>query len=244
MARGRSGPGGQDFARLAKEIGYEFHRPRLLRQALTHTSATGSRDGGQASYERLEFLGDRVLGLVIADLLLTRFPEESEGALARRLAALVRRETLAEVATQTGLGAYLILGPGEIEAGSHENASVLADACEAVIGALYLDGGLVAARDFLIPRWTPYLEADPTPPQDAKTTLQEWAQGRGLPLPDYREVGREGPPHEPVFTVQVAVQGHRPVTGRGRSKQLAEQEAADRLLSRLTGAGQGAGNRE
>ena len=217
---------------LAERIGHGFRRPELLREALTHPSAA---DRARRSYERLEFLGDRVLGLIVADLLLARFPKETEGALARRLAALVRKETLAEVAEGLDLGSFLILAKGEREAGEDSNPGLLADACEAVIAALYLDGGLEAARRFVEPRWAPLAEADPTPPQDAKTALQEWAQGRGLPLPAYRELKREGPPHDPVFTVEAAVAEQAPETGTGRSKRLAEQEAASRLLARLTG---------
>ena len=215
---------------LAERLGHAFGRPALLREALTHPSAA---DRAQRSYERLEFLGDRVLGLIVADLLLARFPKEPEGALARRLAALVRKETLAEVAETQDLGAYLILAKGEREAGEDANPGLLADACEAVIGALYLDGGLEAARRFVEPLWAPLLEADRTPPQDAKTALQEWAQGRGLPLPSYRELRREGPPHDPVFTVEVTVAEEEPEAGTGRSKRLAEQAAATRLLTRL-----------
>ncbi len=217
---------------LAERLGHRFEEPRLLREALTHPSAAGKP---AQSYERLEFLGDRVLALIVSDRLLARFPQEAEGALARRLAALVRRETLAEVAGDLALGDFLILAKAEREAGASANPALLANACEAVIGALYLDGGLVAARGFVEPRWTPLLEAERTPPQDAKTSLQEWAQGRGLPLPVYRETRREGPPHEPIFTIEVVVAGHAPAEGAGRSKRLAEQVAASRLLARLAG---------
>ena len=130
----------------------------------------------------------------------------------------------------------MTLPKAEEEAGERDNPALLSDVCEAVIGALYLDGGLEAARAFVEPRWTPLLEADLTPPQDPKTTLQEWAQGRGLPLPDYSEVGREGPAHEPCFTVAVRVVGHAPAAGRGRSKRQAERAAAAALLAVLRGA--------
>lgn len=226
-----------DLSGLAARLGYAFRQPDLLRRALTHASATRGARADVTSYERLEFLGDRVLGLIVADLLFARFPEEAEGALARRLAALVRKETLAEVAAALDLGRDIVFGPGETEAGGAETPSVLSDACEAVIGAIYLDGGLKAAWDFVTAHWEPYLEVDRVPPQDAKTALQEWAQARALPLPSYREVGREGPAHEPVFTVELAVEGQKPVTAEGRSKRLAEQGAAERMLARLTGAG-------
>jgi ribonuclease-3 len=218
---------------LAQKLGHRFQNATLLRQALTHPSAAGPR---APSYERLEFLGDRVVGLIIADLLFQRFPGEAEGALARRHAALVRRETLAEVAEALALGDHVIFARGEREAGTGDNPAILADAMEAVIGALYLDGGLAAARGFVVPFWTPLMEADGTPPQDAKTALQEWAQGRGLPLPTYREVDRQGPDHAPRFTVEAAVEGEAPARGRGSSKRLAEQAAAEDLLARVTAA--------
>ena len=220
---------------FAAQLGHAFADASLLREALTHQSAVPGRGKPTASYQRLEFLGDRVLGLVVAELLLARFPEEPEGDLARRLAALVRREALALVAGQLALGRYLVLARAEIEAGEDSNPALLADACEAVIGALYLDGGLEPARAFITRLWTPLLEAAPAPPQDAKTALQEWAQGRGLPLPHYREVERRGPDHEPVFGVEVTVEGQAPARGEGRSKRLAEQAAAGALLRRLGG---------
>ena len=163
----------RDLARLAARLGHEFRQPDFLRLALTHASATRGARADVTSYERLEFLGDRVLGLIVADLLFARFPDEAEGALARRLAALVRKETLTEVAAELELGRHIVFGPGETEAGGAETPSVLADVCEAVIGAIYLDGGLKAAWDFVASHWTPYLEADTIPPQDAKTALQE-----------------------------------------------------------------------
>lgn len=222
--------------RLAARIGHDFGDMALLSQALTHSSVTGSRKAEAASYERLEFLGDRVLGLIVADMLIDRFPAEPEGALARRHAFLVSREALAEVARTMGLGEFLRVSKGEADSGGRENPAMLADVCEAVIGALYRDGGLSAARAFVAPRWSPLLEQDRTPPRDAKTALQEWAQGRGLPLPAYREMAREGPAHEPRFTVAVIVEGDGTpaVEGTGRSKRLAEQEAARRLLARVT----------
>ncbi len=227
------------FTRLTDQLGHTFDDFALLRCALTHASATRGPARDQISYERLEFLGDRVLGLIIATLLFQRFPAEPEGDLARRLAALVRKETLAEVAGELALGRYIDFGPGELEGSSAENPSVLADACEAVIGALYLDGGLTAAERFVVPYWTPYLEAEENPPQDAKTALQEWAQSRALPLPSYHEIAREGPPHDPLFTVEVRVEGQRPATAQGRTKRIAEQAAAERLLAQLEDAGSG-----
>lgn len=225
-----------DLGGLSARLGHDFQDVKLLRRALTHASATRGSGGEPISYERLEFLGDRVLGLIVAKLLFLRFPGEPEGDLARRLAALVRKETLAEVAGALDLGRYIEFGPGEQEGGGADNPSVLADACEAVIGALYLDGGLTAAERFVLPYWTPFLEAEHRPPLDAKTALQEWAQGRALPLPVYEEIAREGPPHEPLFTVEVRVEGLPPATAQGRSKRTAEQAAAENLLAQLDDA--------
>ena len=223
---------------LSQRLGHPFRDRELLRQALTHPSIAGSRaSGGGPSYQRLEFLGDRVLGLLISDLLYRRFPRESEGDLARRLTALVREETLAEVATRIDLGSVLRLGKAEDEAGERANPALLADACEAVIGALYIDGGLDAARAFVVPNWTPIVAAERQPPQDAKSALQEWAQGRGLPLPVYVEVAREGSDHDPHFTIEVSIKDQPPERGDGKSKRLAEQAAAASLLARLTGKG-------
>lgn len=237
------GPGhapAADREALQDRLGHRFARPDLLARALTHPSAA-PRGRAEASYERLEFLGDRVLGLVVADLLLARFPRESEGELALRQAELVRRGTLAEVGRELGLDAHLILDKGGEAAGERANPALLADACEAVIGALYLDAGLDAARRLVEAHWSARIEAALQPPQDAKTGLQEWAQARGLPLPEYREVTRAGPPHEPVFTVEVTVEGRSPARGEGSSKRRAEQAAAERLLAELTGRGQGTG---
>jgi len=196
---------------------------------LTHSST-----GGDApTYERLEFLGDRVLGLIIARLLYDGFPGESEGDLAPRFTKVVQRDTLARVAETIGLGAHMILSDGEDNAGGRANPALLADTCEAVIAALYLDGGLEAANRFVRRYWSPLIEEDATPPQDPKTALQEWAQGRGLPLPEYQETSRSGPDHAPVFSIQVSVQGLPSAPGRGASKRAAEQEAALALLNHI-----------
>lgn len=219
----------EPIGELIERLGHRFARPGLVRTALTHAST------GDASYERLEFLGDRVLGLIVADLLMAHFPDEAEGALARRHAALVRRETLAAVGRQLGLAAHLRLARGEAEGGGRDNPAILADVCEALIAALYLDGGLEAARRFVEPLWRPLLESADRPPQDAKTALQEWAQARSRPLPAYEVVERSGPDHDPLFTVRVSVEDEAPETATGRSKRLAEQAAAERLLERLRG---------
>jgi ribonuclease-3 len=224
---------------LADILGHRFGRISILGEALHHPSATPAEGHWIHGYERLEFLGDRVLGLVMADILLHAFPDEDEGSLSRRFVSMVRREALVRVAETIGLGTYLTLSAGEDEAGGRGSAAVLADSCEAVIAALYLDGGLDAARQFITRHWTPLMEEDATPPQDAKTALQEWAQGRGKPLPAYETVAEEGPAHEPEFTVEVHVRGLDPARARGPSKRVAEQAAAAALLDAINGAGRG-----
>ncbi len=220
-------------------LGHRISSEELLTRALTHTSITKSRSDRGNTYERLEFLGDRVLGLVVARLLFDFHADENEGALSRRLTALVRREALVRVAENIDLGRHIILSPGEEDAGGRSNPGILADICEALIAALYLDGGLPAAEHFIRANWTDLMKETPTPPRDAKTELQEWAQGRGLPLPMYSETGREGPAHSPIFTIEVAVQGEAAVCGRGTSKRSAEQQAAGALLEKF-----GAGRRD
>lgn len=222
-----------DLSRLAEALGHSFTRPDLLTEALTHTSLAGRGAKARLSYERLEFLGDRVLGLVIADLLVKRFPTEPEGALARRLAALVRREALARVAEAIDLAPCLRLSRGEEEAGGRANPATLADSCEALIGALYTDGGLAAAAAFIHSYWEPLIAESVAPPKDAKTALQEWAQGLGRPLPSYRTVQMHGPHHDPMFEVEVAVVGCEPVSAQGPSKRTAEQAAAAAMLSKV-----------
>ena len=218
---------------LSEILGYEFNDPELARTALTHRSAAGR---GEPTYERLEFLGDRVLALLIADLLYEHYPHEEEGALAKRLVALVRRETLADVAVKLGLGPMISLSKGEEDAGGRDNPAILSDVCESVIGAIYRDGGLEPARRFLECHWRDLMTAEKTPPKDAKTSLQEWAQGKGFDLPDYRTVDRSGPDHAPYFTIEVRVGNFPPERGEGATKRMAEQAAAELLLERLGGA--------
>ena len=218
-------------------LGHRFQRPELLHQALTHASTARDRQGRNRSNERLEFLGDRVLGLVVADFLLERFPDEDEGELARRHAGLVRRETLARVAEDIGIAPHIVMSRGEEDAGGRANPGLLADTLEAAIAALYLDGGLAVAGGFIQTHWQGLVEEDVEPPKDGKTTLQEWAQGRGLDLPSYREVDRSGPAHAPTFMVEVGVEGHGTAVAPGASKRAAEQAAADALLERITTPG-------
>ncbi len=218
----------RDLAALEEKLGHRFADPGLLKRALTHASAAST-----LSNERLEFLGDRVLGLVVAETLHARYPEESEGKLTVKLHALVRAEACARVAEMVGLPAYVhLVGPG-FES-PRARAAILSDVCEAVIAALYLDGGMAASRSFIDCYWAEMFD-DPgqgAEMRDAKTRLQEWAQGRGLPPPAYRETGRIGPAHAPHFVIEAAVEGMAPETGEGGSKREAEQDAAAKLLAR------------
>jgi ribonuclease III len=225
---------------LAQIIGYEFARRELLKEAVTHPSAlTPERRRGRSrismtrGYERLEFLGDRVLGLIVADLLWRRFEGEHEGHLTRRHTHLVRRESLARVAEAIGLGRHLILSRAEAAAGAAGNPGILADACEALIAAIYLDGGFEAASSFVRRFWEPLVEEMEEPPRDPKTALQEWAQARGLALPAYELVATSGPDHAPRFTVAASVASGERATATASSKRTAEALAAAMLLDRL-----------
>ena len=213
-------------------LAYHFADPALLRQALTHRSAVSSGRSRQHSNERLEFVGDRVLGLVIAEWLAARYPEEPEGALGPRLARLVSQPVLAMVAEQIGLGSALSVSPGEAKAGVKKRATVLADALEAAIGAVYLDGGLEPARAFIRRAWQSQIEAQFAPPKDAKSTVQEWALKQGEALPIYQVVSCSGPPHAPEFRVVVRA-GGRMGEGSAGSKRAAEMAAAEDLLKGL-----------
>jgi ribonuclease-3 len=215
-------------------LGYHFIRPELLREALTHRSALQGSGRSHGSNERLEFVGDRVLGLVMAEWLAERFPAEQEGDLGRRLAYLVSQPVLATAAEGIGLGAALSVAPGEARAGVKGRATVLADALEAALGAVYYDGGLDSARAFVRRAWDAAMTAQAEPPRDAKTTLQEWAQKHTRDLPVYRVVARSGPPHAPEFVVSVQV-GQSQGTGTAGSKRQAEQFAAADLLQGMAG---------
>jgi ribonuclease-3 len=216
---------------LEQRIGYTFADKTLLGSALTHISALSgkSRSG---SYQRLEFLGDHVLGLVVSDLLFRSFPKAEEGELSRRLADLVRRETCAEVARVIDLGAAIKLGVSEANSGARRRTAILADVCEALVGAVFVDGGYPAAVALVERLWGERMRTRARPLRDSKTVLQEWAQSRGLPTPCYREVARTGPHHDPEFRIAVELPDLRPAEGLGRSKRAAEQAAAAALLTR------------
>ncbi|MGD9537903.1 MAG: ribonuclease III [Alphaproteobacteria bacterium] len=223
-------------AALQARLGHRFAEPALLGRALTHPSADGTP---ARNYQRLEFLGDRVLGLVAARLVFERFPAEPEGALARRFNELVRAETLTLIGRGLGLGEALVLGASEEEGGGRDKPANLANALEAVIAALYLDGGLDAAERFIRRHLEPLIDDAEPPPKDAKTALQEWAQARKLGRPSYRTVAVSGEAHAPSFEIEVEIEGAAPVRASGASKREAEQAAAQALLDRLRRAPHG-----
>lgn len=210
-------------------VGHRFADPELLRRALTHRSASRGTHG---SNERLEFLGDRVLGLAVAHWLIERHGGESEGDLGKRLAALVARPTLAAIGQRLGLDRQLIVPDAEARAGVRARATVVADALEAVIGALYLDGGLPAAAGFVRRHWADRVEAMQRPPMAAKTRLQEWLAARARPAPRYRLAEATGPAHAPFFTIAVESDGIE-AEAQGRTKRAAEEQAAALLLAKL-----------
>ena len=217
---------------LLAELDHNFKNTGLLDRALTHSSALEGARSGRQDNERLEFLGDRVLGLVVADMLIDAFPKAPEGELARRFNALVRRETCADVAREINLGDYLTLGGSEHKAGGRQKEAILADACEAVIAAIYRDGGLNAASRFIRTRWEKRLDEMISVPRDPKTLLQEWVQAKALPHPVYEVIARSGPDHAPEFTVRVNITSLASGTGKGSNKRRAEQAAAMAVLDR------------
>jgi ribonuclease-3 len=216
---------------LFEWLGFAFKDRTLVELALTHASARPSLKPNEDN-ERLEFLGDRVLGLAVAELLAASFPEASEGELARRFNQLVRAETCAEIAQRWELGKLIVMSGGEAESGGRGKKTILANACEAVLGAIFLDGGYEAARDVIHRFWVSELCGLDLAVPDAKSILQEWAQGRRLPLPRYIEVAREGPDHRPRFTAEVQIDGVAPERGHGANKREAEQAAALAMLLR------------
>jgi ribonuclease-3 len=217
---------------LEERIGYRFSDLALLNSALSHISALKGSRNRAGSYQRLEFLGDHVLGLVISDMLFRAFPKADEGELSRRLADLVRKETCAEIARAIDLGVAIRLGASEVNAGGRKRPAILADVCEALIGAVYLDGGYAAAEAMVGRLWEARMRTTAQPLRDPKTVLQEWAQARGLPTPAYREVARSGPDHNPEFRVAVQLPQLAPAEGSGRSKRAAEQAAAAAMMER------------
>jgi ribonuclease-3 len=222
----------RDTAAFEQRIGYRFKDRALLEQALTHISALSGARNRAASYQRLEFLGDHVLGLVVSDMLFRAFARADEGEMSRRLADLVRKEACADVGRAIDLGAAIRLGASEANAGGRGRTAILADVCEALIGAVFVDGGYPAAAALIERLWSERMRTPARPLRDSKTVLQEWAQARGLPTPAYREVERKGPDHDPEFRVTVELPDLAPAEGLGRSKRAAEQAAAAAMLTR------------
>jgi len=214
---------------LEARLGHRFADRKLLDMALTHASAANA---SRASYQRLEFLGDRVLALVVAEMLIEAYPKANEGELAQRLTALVRNESCAEVAMALDVGAAIRLGLGEAQGGGRTKAAILGDVCEALISAIHLDAGIDAARRFVRANWEARMNAWHGTMRDAKTTLQEWAQGKGIGTPAYTIVGRHGPDHAPRFDVEVTIGSLAPQMGEGRTRRDAEQLAAAAVLVR------------
>jgi ribonuclease-3 len=217
---------------LEGRIGHTFRDRDLLLRALTHMSHAPSDKSRAMSYQRLEFLGDRVLGLVVSAMLFDAFPQAEEGELSRRLAGLVRKETCADVAAEWRVSGHIRLGDSEAQGGNHAKPAIMGDVCEALIGALYIDGGFDAAKAAVAKAWLPRMLAPTRPLRDPKTALQEWAQGLGRAAPVYREVKRQGPDHAPHFTVAVELEGFPAGQGVGASKRAAEQAAAQDFMAR------------
>ena len=231
-ARSSKAKGTDANAALEARIGHHFTDPNLLMQAITHVSALKSGRKRGDSYQRLEFLGDHVLGLVVSDMLYHAFPHADEGELSKRLAELVRKESCADVAKSLGLLDDIKLGSVGPSADARLRKSVLGDICEAVIGAIFLDGGHAAAAEFVKRNWTERMHKPRRPLRDPKTVLQEWAQGKGLPTPVYREVERTGPHHDPQFRVAVDLPGLASAEGLGGNKRAAEKAAASAMIER------------
>jgi len=219
-----------DLRALQTRLGHEFQRPELLIRALTHSSISSST---RPSNERLEFLGDRVLGLTIAEALIKADRDASEGQMAPRFNALVRKEACADVARETGVGEALKLGRSEMMSGGRRKEALLGDAMEAVIAAVYLDAGFEAARDMVLRLWGNRVQDADADARDAKTALQEWAQARGQQPPRYVEMDRSGPDHEPVFIVEARLDSGETERASARTKRAAEQAAAKALLARM-----------
>jgi ribonuclease-3 len=224
--------GGRRHEQLEARLGYRFADPELLEKALTHSSAISPSRRVAHSYQRLEFLGDRVLGLVVADMLYRKLPKANEGELSRALNTLVRKETCAQIARELDLGAELNLGEADARTGGARKEAILGDVAEAVIGAVFCDGGLGNAYELVERLFGEHLGQAGHERTDAKTTLQEWAQSKGFEPPAYVEVERVGPDHAPEFTIEVILPGYAPLRATGSSKKLAEHKAAEAFLVR------------
>jgi ribonuclease-3 len=215
---------------IEEKIGYKFKNPQLLKQALTHPSSKKNRN--EKDYERLEFLGDSVLGLLVSEILYSGFPNENEGKLAKRRAAIVCRDSLYNVAKHFSLGEYLILGVGEIQIGGRDNKANLENALEALIAAIYLDGGIESARSFVKKFFADFINNMEKPPKDPKSQLQEWAQAKGMEIPKYEVLSIIGPSHEPEIEIELTV-GEYKERHKASSRKEAERLAAEKLLNKI-----------
>ena len=218
------------YARLSQRLGYQFNNVELLQQALTHRSAAKQHN------ERLEFLGDAVLGMVVAQALFKRFPTVPEGKLTRMRSTLVKGDTLAELGREADVGELLKLGPGELKSGGHRRSSIIADAMEAILGAIYLEAGLDTTAEVILRLWQSRIDKlDPNEhPKDAKTRLQEFLQSRKLPLPVYEVIDISGKDHDQPFVVHCQIESlGKPMKGTGTSRRKAEQHAARNALEKL-----------
>jgi ribonuclease III len=216
---------------IEQKIGYEFKDKKLLKQALTHPSSKKNKNS--QDYERLEFLGDSVLGLLVSEILFKNYPSEQEGMLAKRRAAIVCRDSFYEIAKKLSLGEHLILGVGENQIGGRENKANLENALEALTGAIYLDGGIESARKFVEKNFSKFIAAMKKPPKDPKSMLQEWAQSKGMDLPKYDVISMTGPSHEPKIEVQLTL-GELKVSKTASSRKEAEKLAAEKLLEKIS----------
>lgn len=222
--------GARNHDKLQFRLGYKFADPDLLDRALTHSSAISPAKRIERSYQRLEFLGDRVLGLVVADMLYRRYPKANEGELSRTLNTLVRKETCAIIARTLDLGSELNLGDSEARTGGAEKEAILGDVTESIIGAIFCDGGMGKAYEFVERMFEEFLADGQANKADAKTTLQEWAQARGLEPPTYTQTDRRGPDHAPQFTISVTLGDFDQLSATGPSKKIAEHKAAELFL--------------
>lgn len=223
------------LSEIEKNIGYKFSNSHLLKEAVTHPSmnSRGQSKSGAFNYERLEFLGDSILCTVISTYIFQKFPEENEGSLAKRREALVCGTTLTEISASLNLGQALIMTKGEQTTGGRVNKANLENVLEAVVGAIYLDGGLEVVQKFILKNWKDLVNKMAEPPKDAKTALQEILQADGLDLPKYSVVEQSGPSHAPIFTIEVSIDGYDPVTAKGNSKREAERDAAKIMLQQI-----------
>tara|TARA_B100000508_G_C11445402_1_gene271097 strand:+ start:550 stop:1242 length:693 start_codon:yes stop_codon:yes gene_type:complete len=216
------------FEKIEEVIGYQFQDRNLLERALTHSST-----GDEYNYQRLEFLGDRVVGLVIADALFQKFRGENEGGLAKRHTALVQGSTLAVIGQAHGLNEFIQFSDAEKDAGGHQNENIIGDVVESLLGAIYIDGGYKPAQKVILRLWGDNIETLEKAPQDPKTELQEWVQARQLPLPAYEIISKEGPDHSPMFTIQLTVRGYDVITDQGPSRRQTEKTVARKMLKIL-----------